>query len=245
MAFTRRTFSGRKRGLFFRRSPSLKQQSVGKRRIGQHGDLLPATIVQHAVRFDLPVQHAETLLIAVDGPVSLDLRETGIGDPDGADLALLLELLQGCGRVFDGRRRFLPMGLIEVHVVGLQPAKAVLQLAANRFRPQQLVDLRSGLSRRHPFVIGAEEQLAFLAVPNQPALGSQHHAVAASLDRPADDLLRTSITVHGGRVDERDALIDGGLDRGHGLAFVGPAPHPAADGPGPKAHCGNLDTRSA
>jgi hypothetical protein len=81
-----------------------------------------------------------------------------------------------------------------------------------------------------------EEELTLLAVQDQAAFGGQDYLLAAAGDGPTDDLLRPPETVDGGRVDQGDALVQGGMDCLDCLFFVRAAPHPPTDGPGTEAH---------
>ena len=87
----------------------------------------------------------------------------------------------------------------------------------------------------HRLAVLVEEVVALVGVPDEPALGGQHHLVAPSGDRLADDLLRAPHAIGRRGVDQRDARVDRGADRGDRRRFVGAAPHPAADGPGAEA----------
>ena len=89
------------------------------------------------------------------------------------------------------------------------------------------------------------EEGAVFAVPDQAALGGQDDLVSSAGDGPADDFFAVAVAVGGGGVDEGDSLVEGGMDGGQRLLVVAAAPHPAADGPGPQAHGGNLDPRGA
>ena len=159
------------------------------------------------------------------------------------DFSLIFELHERRHRVGDGRGRLLPVRLIEVDVRGLQPHQAALQFLANRLRAKELVDLlfrgANGDARR----VSVEMELALLAVPNQAAFRGQHDLLAPIADRPADDLLRSSKTVDRSGVDQVDAAIEGGMNRGDGLVFVGAAPHPAANCPGAETNRRDVDFR--
>ena len=69
-----------------------------------------------------------------------------------------------------------------------------------------------------------EKEDALFAVPNHAALGGQDGLFAAAAEGLAHDLFRQAVTVHGGRVDEVDALVEGGADGRDGLGLVG-SPH--------------------
>ena len=94
--------------------------------------------------------------------------------------------------------------LVQVDVVGLQAAQAVLHLADE---PAARVAAHVGV-------------LAHLAV----RLGGQHHAVAAPAQGLADDLLRLPRRVHVRGVDEVDAAVERGVDDPDALLVFGVAP---------------------
>jgi hypothetical protein len=101
----------------------------------------------------------------------LHLFERKIADADGADFPLLEQHLHGCCGFFDRNEGVGPMNLIDVDVIGSQPAQRVLDLADD----------------------AASAGIAIYAavLPFEPDLGRNHHAVAQAPfgDRFADDLL--------------------------------------------------------
>ena len=103
-----------------------------------------------------------------------------------------------------------PVGLVQVDVVGVQPAQAVLDL------------LHDPPPRRTPLV--------GVVAHGRHELGGQHHAVAPPLERLADDLLGLARRVHVGRVNEVDARIEGGVDDADAVVVVAVAPCPEHHG---------------
>ena len=59
---------------------------------------------------------------------------------DGEDLAVRLELLEGCHGIGDRRRRVLPMGDVEVDMVGAEPLQALFQLIGDAVGAEIAVD---------------------------------------------------------------------------------------------------------
>jgi len=140
-------------------------------------------------------------------------------------------------RVGDGRGFVLPMGLVEVDAVGLQPLQTFFHLVADRRGLQAFIDLLFGRAGLDAFFVAMEEELAFLAIPNHAAFRGNDGLVAAALERPADKLLGTSVAVDRRGVEEVDAGIEGRLNGGDGEFFIGP-PHiqpPIAQAPKPIA----------
>ena len=84
----------------------------------------------------------------------------------------------------------------------------VIDAEARERRVASLVDVLGIASMR-----GAVRRAAHVA-----ELGRQHHLVAPSLDRPADQLLVGERPVHVGRVQEGDAQVQGAVD---GLGRLG------------------------
>ncbi len=119
-------------------------------------------------------------------------------------------------------------------MVGAKVPQAALDFLADGSRPEVLVDLLIDGPQRGALVVGVEVQQALFAVPDQAALGGQNDAVAAVVDRPADDLFAVSVAVDRSGVDEIDAVVQGGVDGGDRLFVIRPAPHPGAGDPAPK-----------
>ena len=157
-------------------------------------------------------------------PLRLDDLLGGVGGAaDHPDLALVDEVGQRAERVVDVGRRVGPVGLVEVDVVGVEPAQAVLHLAHDPAAGRPAV-VRVLAHRRHE-------------------LGGQHHLVAPALQRLADDLLRLAAGVHVGGVDEVDAAVEGGVDDLDAVVVVAVAP--GAEHHRPEAVAADLDPGGA
>ena len=120
-----------------------------------------------------------------------------VGAGDLAHLALLHQPVHGLERVADGHRRIGLVVVVQVHVVGAQAAQAALERAWH--------GLVVRLARRLVAELGGDDRL-----------------VAPASERPADVLLRTSLAVGLGRVDQRDALVERGVHDLAGLRRVEP-----------------------
>ena len=131
----------------------------------------------------------------------------GVGrGPDVADLALADEIGEGAEGLLDIGVRAGPVHLVEVDVVGAQPAQRVLDLAHDPAAgPAAVVGL---VAHRH------EE------------LGGQDDVVAAALQGLADDLLGHAAGVDVGGVDEVDPGVEGAVDDPDGVGAVVVAPRP-------------------
>ena len=116
-------------------------------------------------------------------------------------------------------RRVGPVGLVEVDVVGVEPAQAVLDLPHDPAAGRPAV-VRVLAHRRHE-------------------LGGQHDLVAPALERLADDLLRLAAGVHVGGVDEVDAAVERGVDDLDAVVVVAVAP--GAEHHRPEAVAADLD----
>ena len=118
------------------------------------------------------------------------------------------------------------MYLINVDVIGAQPAKRILDLAHD------------------PRAAGISEY--FPVLPFESDLGGDEHArtQAALGECRADDLLGAPEAVGRSRVDDVDAMLDRGADGGNGFRLVGSAPHPAADRPGTERDARYLERRT-
>jgi hypothetical protein len=112
------------------------------------------------------------------------------------------------------------MNLIEVDHVGAQT-------------PERVVDLLHDAS-----AAGIAEWL--LVLPIKPDLGGEHHAGAPASfhQRLADNLFRAAETIDRGRIDQRDAAVERGMNGANRLGLVASAPHPTADRPGAKPDAG-------
>ena len=142
---------------------------------------------------------------AFGGPLRLDDLVGGErGRADRPDLAAAHQVGQGGQGLVDVGVRVRAVHLVQVDVVGLQPAQAVLDLADD---PAARVAAHVGI-------------LAHLAV----RLGGQHHVVPAAAQGLADDLLRLPRRVHVRGVDEVDAAVQRGVDDPDAVLVIGVAP---------------------
>ena len=141
----------------------------------------------------------------VRDPLRLDdlLGREG-GGADRADLAAAHQVGQRGQGLVDVGVRVRAVHLVQVDVVGLQAAQAVLHLADD---PAARVAAHVGV-------------LAHRAV----RLGGQHHLVAAAAQGLADDLLRLPRRVHVRGVDEVDAAVQRGVDDPDAVLVIGVAP---------------------
>ena len=194
---------------------------------------------RHELRLDVAVDHAELLLDRVEragGDVGLQVGGAEVARPDRPDLAGALEGLERVHGLGDRRRRVLPVGDVEVDVVGAEAAQARVELVGDRVASQVSVHRLAGL---------VEEVVALVGVPDEPALRRQHHLVAPPGDGLADDLLRPAHAIGGRGVDQRHPGVDRRPDRRDRRGLVGAAPHPSADGPGAEADRGGADAGAA
>ena len=134
--------------------------------------------------------------------------------------------MQDPGGGLEGFQGVGPVHEQDVHAVSLQILEGVGHIAPDKIR-------------------GAVAE-GFAVLPVEPGLGGDEDSVPAFFLRqgPADNLFGEAEAVNRGRVDEIDALVDGGVNGLDGLLFVGAAPHPAPDGPGAESDAGNLQIRA-
>ncbi len=192
------------------------QQPVGQREVGQHPH---AVLVagRHDVGLHVTLEQAVVVLSAderratgrrgdVCGPGDLPAGEVAVAEV--ADLSLQHQLVQRGEGLLDGCHRVGRMQLIEVDVVGLQPAQARLDgppdvepagLCAGRRAVAHVTGLVAELRRQHERVPTAPKGLAHQLL--RPAL-------------PAVDV---------GGVEQRDASIDRRVQDGPGGVEVEPA----------------------
>ena len=157
-----------------------RQHAAGERVVGDDADAVRAAERQHLV-LDHPKQQVVARLDAVEageavrvagpeGVTQLPGREVGAADV--AHLARLDQCVQGAQRLLNGRVRVGRVDLVQVNVVGLQAAQAVLAGAQD--------------------VLAREALLVRRLAHGAPALGRQHDPFARpALGQPAaHDLLR-------------------------------------------------------
>ena len=131
-----------------------------------------------------------------------DLPAGEVGVAEVADLALGHQLVEGGQGLLDRGHRVRGVQLVQVDVVGLQPGEGLLH------RDLDVAAAALGAGRRAVAHVGALV----------PELGGEHHLVPAALQDLAErELGRARPAVGLGGVEERDALVDGGVDDRAGL----------------------------
>jgi hypothetical protein len=120
-----------------------------------------------------------------------------------ADLALADQFAKSADRLLDRRAGVDAVLVVEVDVVGAETPERALQPDA------QALGAAVGRAR------------AALPVGDQAELGGQHDVVSPPGDRPADQLLVGVGAVDLGRVDQRDAQLEGAVDGPDRLLLVG------------------------
>ena len=217
------------------------QVALGQRGIGQQPDVLPGMELRQA---DLvgPVQQVVGVLHARHPRLALDLGEMQeprqppggfVGQADVPDLPGFHQPVQRVQRLLDrdlaavaamGGRAGLrpehrhgtvrPVELVEIHVVGLQPA----QRGVDRLVDVPGVEPRQAAVRPQPGPAGRPRDL-----------GGEHHPVpsAAGLQPGPDDPLRRAVglgpgrdRIGFGRVEEVDPVVEGVVDLGVALALA-------------------------
>jgi len=205
----------RRRGampLCHRRQRGVAQQppALSHRRIGHHRNP-PFRLPRQQVELDAAmlgaVQHLVHRAAATIGHAQqlAHVRRVEVGDAPGADLALVLQLLEGRDGLGQGRAAT-PVQQIEVDMIGAQPLQAA----------------RAG--RRHAGARGVV----------RIHLADHEGPVALAGDRLRHHLLGAAVAVHLGGVDQRHAQVEaeaqrGGLVLGAALALTHP-PGALADG---------------
>ena len=138
-------------------------------------------------------------------PLGLDdLLGRKCGGADGPNLAGADQIGEGAQSLVDVRRRVGAMHLVQIDVVGAQPAQAVLHLT------------------HQPAPRGAGH--VGIITHREVGLGGEHDSVAPAAQRLADDLLRFAVRVHVRRVDEVDASVEGLMNDPYRLLVIRIAP---------------------
>ena len=113
------------------------QQPERQRRIAQDRDAVAQAERQRAP----PRCRGATMLILLldrveraGGDIGLEIRGADIAGADRADLAGALQVLERVHGLRDRRRRVLPVGDVEVDMVGAEPPQALLQFVDDRLR---------------------------------------------------------------------------------------------------------------
>jgi hypothetical protein len=195
------------------------QQTAAQRAIGQ-GRKTRFPAIGQKLLLDLALEQIIGRLHNVqlgDAAKSFNLRNREIAHANSADLPLVEECLHRFGGLFDRHQRVGPMDLIDIDIIGAQPAQRVGRLAQD------------------PVTAGVPED--FPVFPLEPGFGGNDDvwAQAAFGNCLADDLFGAAKSIGRRRVDKVDPAFDGGVDRLDRLFLLRPAPHPAADRPGSKA----------
>src|SRR5260221_6103780 len=153
----------------------------------------------------------------------LHLFDIEVGNTDPTALPLLLELCHGRPAFFEFRRVVHgPMDLVKVNGFDLQPAQAILTLAANRIRIQHLMDLSFPIPTQTAF----GEDIRTWPLPTRQGAGH--------------DLLRGAGAIDGRGIYPVDSQFQRAMNRRDGRVIIlrspGELPTRATDGPGPEAH---------
>ena len=212
-------------------APPAREPPAAERAPRDHRDAVLLARRQHVVldaadehRVRRLLAHEALAVAALRHPLRLDDR--GCGKRRAADvahLALVHQVGQRAERLVDVGVGTRPVHLVEVDVVGVEAAQALLALT------------QDPASRAAAHVrIGAH-----VAVH----LGGEHDVVAAALDRLGHDLFRLSARVHVGGVDEVDPGIERGVDHVDRLVVVVVAPR--AEHHRPEAQGADLHARSS
>ncbi len=110
-------------------------------------------------------------------------RRIDVAGTNSPDFTGLFQFFERRYSLFDWRRRVLPMGDVEVDIIGTKATQAFLDLMDDRIPPQIAMDWLSIL---------IEEVLTFLGMPDEAAFGSNYGLVAASGNCFAYNFLRAS-----------------------------------------------------
>ena len=165
------------------------------------------------VPFDVPGEDAVGRLLADEsleaaplaGPMGLhDHRGREGRTSEVTNLPLMHQVRQRPERLLKRRLRPGAMDLVQVDVVGAQPAEGVLDLPR---------DPQSGIA----LLVHSGTHLAV-------DLGGQDYLVPPSLQGLADDLFRRAFAIDVGRVDEVDPGVERSLDDANGVVDVRVAP---------------------
>jgi len=172
------------------------QQAKGQRAIGHKADALRLAVGQH-LPFHAPVQQVIAYLIGRQVAIpfaGLHHLHGKVGDPIVADLACLLERLQRAHGLFKRRVGVGPMDEQQVDIIRLQAPEAA-------FRGPQ-----DGLAA------GIAALVDVVLVYPEANFGDQDDLLAAVAKHPAQDLLAIVWAIDLGRIDQRNACVDGLVD---------------------------------
>ena len=132
-----------------------------------------------------------------------ELVDIEVRDADRANFPLLQQLLERTHRLVERDRVVRPMNLVEIDVLRLQSFQASRQRGLH-VSPRRL--------------------------PHRK-LGRQHRPIPAAAEGAAHNFLGMSLPVYFGRVDQRDAMVQGGMDCRDRRCVVRTGPLRAAHGP--------------
>jgi hypothetical protein len=172
------------------------------------------------IRLDVPLDSALEQIIRRlrrmerrDRAKRIHLRRAEIADADRPDFPRAKEIRHGFRGLRDGSARIGPMHLVKIDHVGLQA-------------PQRILDL---LHYPHPAAVTERRAVA----PIEADLGRDDGAFPAAILRQglAENLFGPAEAVDRRGVEQRDALIERGVDRADRLRLVRAAPHPTPDRP--------------
>ena len=182
------------------------EEALAERAVGDEAD---AELGEDGDDVVLPVAPPQRVL-ALDGGDGMhgvgpaDRVGGCFGEPEVSDLPGVDELLDRPGDVLDRHIRVDAVLVVEVDVVGAQPAQRTLDGAADARR----------------IAAQATGQDTVL-LERKPELGGDDNLVAVRLEGLTDDVLVGERPVHLGGVEERDAELDGTSDDGDAVGSFG------------------------
>ena len=182
------------------------EEALAERAVGDEAD---AELVEDGDDVVLTVAPPQRVLAlhrgdGLHGVGAADRVGGGFGQPEVGDLAGVDELLDRAGDVLDGHGRVDAVLVVEVDVVGAQPAQRAVDGAAD-----------AGRVAAEP--AGRDAVL----LEREPELGGDDDVVAVRLEGLADDVFVGERPVHLGGVEERDAELDGAADHRDAVGAVG------------------------
>ena len=202
------------------------EQAAGEHAVGDADNAQFAQGGQYLI-FDVATEQGIFNLQGGNGVNGMGGAQAGgrrLGHAHVAYLAFADQVPQGADHVFQRHIRVHPGGEIKVYVVGVEAAQAVAEKVAYGSGPGV-----KAYDAAVMIALGAEfDRQEDLVTLTPDRLADQHFIVAAAVEIP--------------RIDEIDAVIYGGPDRGDALIFIRPAveighPH-AAQADGGQFHAG-------
>jgi hypothetical protein len=195
------------------------QEAPAQRAVSKESDLVLPAIGKH-VLVDCALEQIVGRLSRMkwrDLAEFIHLRRAEVADADRSNFPVAVQRADGFGGFRNRRARIRPVHLIEIDHICSKPPKRILDFFDNAC-PARVA-----------------ERLAILSVKSG-LCGDDRLPTAAAGKGFSDDLLRATESIDGRGVDEIDSALERFLDRLDGIAFVGPAPHPAADRPRPECN---------